>query len=56
MLTDRLADLLHSYLGLATLALYEEPGLKSVDPTFCFSTDAAAKLTHVAWQTRDPMS
>ncbi|KAL2439080.1 hypothetical protein ABEF95_016019 [Exophiala dermatitidis] len=39
-----LPDLLHSYLGLATLALYDESGLKEFDPTFCFSKDAVEKL------------
>lgn len=40
----RMVDLLHSYLGLATLALYDESGLKEFDPTFCFSKDAVEKL------------
>jgi len=44
-----LPDLLHSYLGLAVLAIYDEPGLREFDPTFCFSKDAAARLKNVAW-------
>ncbi|EXJ75875.1 uncharacterized protein A1O5_00383 [Cladophialophora psammophila CBS 110553] len=43
-----LPDLLHSYLGLATLAIYNEPGLKELDPTFCISKDAVERLTKVA--------
>lgn len=43
-------DLLHSYLGLATLALYNEQGLKELDPTFCFSKEAVASLKNVAWR------
>jgi geranylgeranyl transferase type-1 subunit beta len=43
-------DLLHSYLGLATLAIYGEPGLKELDATFCFSKDAVERLKHVAWR------
>ncbi|KIX00467.1 uncharacterized protein Z518_10607 [Rhinocladiella mackenziei CBS 650.93] len=45
-----LPDLLHSYLGLAVLAIYNEPGLKEFDATFCFSKDAVQKLKHVAWR------
>ncbi|KIW30248.1 uncharacterized protein PV07_06005 [Cladophialophora immunda] len=46
-----LPDLLHSYLGLATLAIYNEPGLKELDPTFCISKDAVQRLSKVArWQ------
>jgi geranylgeranyl transferase type-1 subunit beta len=46
---DCMQDLLHSYLGLAVLAIYEEPGLKDLDPTFCFSKDAVQRLKHLAW-------
>ncbi|KIX93788.1 uncharacterized protein Z520_10413 [Fonsecaea multimorphosa CBS 102226] len=46
-----LPDLLHSYLGLATLAIYNEPGLKELDPTFCISKDAVQRLTKIVrWQ------
>ncbi|KAJ9498128.1 geranylgeranyl transferase type-1 subunit beta [Exophiala xenobiotica] len=45
-----LPDLLHSYLGLATLAIYGEPALKDFDPTFCFSKEAVEKLNNVAWR------
>ncbi|KAH0848093.1 geranylgeranyl transferase beta subunit [Fonsecaea pedrosoi] len=45
-----LPDLLHSYLGLATLAIYNEPGLKELDPTFCISKDAVQRLAKVAQQ------
>ncbi|KIV78133.1 hypothetical protein PV11_09881 [Exophiala sideris] len=45
-----LPDLLHSYLGLATLASYREPGLKELDPTFCFSKDAVERLKNVPWR------
>ncbi|OCT54386.1 hypothetical protein CLCR_01002 [Cladophialophora carrionii] len=40
-------DLLHSYLGLATLAIYNEPGLKAFDPTFCMSVDAVERLNNL---------
>ena len=33
-------DILHSYLGLATLATMREPGLKSLDSTLCISIAA----------------
>jgi geranylgeranyl transferase type-1 subunit beta len=37
-------DLYHSYLGLATLAMMKEPGLKEVDPVLCASTETKAKM------------
>jgi geranylgeranyl transferase type-1 subunit beta len=44
-LTERpILDLLHSYLGLATLAIYNEPGLKAFDPTFCMSAEAVERM------------
>ncbi|EXJ95930.1 hypothetical protein A1O1_01055 [Capronia coronata CBS 617.96] len=43
-------DLLHSYLGLATLAIYNEPGLKEYDPTFCFSKEAVEKIQNASWR------
>lgn len=33
-------DILHSYLGLATLATMREPDLRSLDPTLCISVSA----------------
>ncbi|KIW42663.1 uncharacterized protein PV06_06190 [Exophiala oligosperma] len=45
-----LPDLLHSYTGLAALAIYGEPGLKALDPTFCFSRKSVEKLKDVAWR------
>ena len=33
-------DILHSYLGLATLATMREPELRSIDPTLCISVAA----------------
>ncbi len=37
-------DLYHSYLGLATLAMMKEPGLKEVDPVLCASTETKEKM------------
>jgi geranylgeranyl transferase type-1 subunit beta len=37
-------DLYHSYLGLATLAMMKEPGLKDIDPALCVSVQARGKL------------
>jgi geranylgeranyl transferase type-1 subunit beta len=37
-------DLYHSYLGLATLAMMKEPGLKEVDPVLCASAKIKAKM------------
>lgn len=31
-------DIYHSYLGLAALAVMEEPGINSLDPVLCIST------------------
>lgn len=56
-----LADIYHSYLGLATLALMKEPGLKEVDPVLPgISVEAKEKLvksiqamitpTHYYWK------
>ncbi|EXJ81418.1 hypothetical protein A1O3_07710 [Capronia epimyces CBS 606.96] len=45
-----LPDVLHSYLGLATLAIYNEPGLKEFDPTFCFSKEAVEKMKKASWR------
>ncbi|KIW72169.1 hypothetical protein PV04_00387 [Phialophora macrospora] len=40
-------DLLHSYLGLATLAIYNEPGLKAFEPTFCMSAEAVERMMNL---------
>jgi hypothetical protein len=45
----QIADILHSYLGLATLSLLKAPDLKTVDPSFCMSQDAVDNLKHSAW-------
>jgi geranylgeranyl transferase type-1 subunit beta len=37
-------DLYHSYLGLATLAMMKELGLKEVDPVLCASTETKEKI------------
>ncbi|PGH04421.1 hypothetical protein AJ79_07077 [Helicocarpus griseus UAMH5409] len=44
-------DLLHSYLGLASLALFDEAGIASVDPTFCTSKRARHHLETLPWWT-----
>lgn len=45
MCTNLSLDIYHSYLGLATLALMKEPGLKEVDPVLPgISLDAKEKL------------
>ncbi|KAK2788325.1 hypothetical protein FQN53_003859 [Emmonsiellopsis sp. PD_33] len=42
-------DLLHSYLGLASLGLFKEAGIASVDPTFCTSKRARQHLESLPW-------
>jgi len=37
-------DIYHSYLGLATLAILKEPGLKPVDPAICISIQARQNI------------
>jgi geranylgeranyl transferase type-1 subunit beta len=37
-------DIYHSYLGLASLALFEYPGLKKIHPAACISLDAVDYL------------
>jgi len=50
-------DLYHSYLGLATLAMMKEPGLKEVDPVLCASIETKEKIENtikeavVPWKT-----
>ena len=51
-----LTDVMHSYLGLAALALFGEGGIKSLDPALCISRNAAANLRRVAWRQREPNS
>jgi len=43
-------DLYHSYLGLATLALMGEPGVKSFHAPLCFSNDAKNRLESLGWR------
>ncbi|MCJ1439455.1 hypothetical protein MMC27_008849 [Xylographa pallens] len=43
-------DILHSYLGLATLAAMKEPGLRSIDPTLCISVSAREHLESMPWR------
>lgn len=44
-------DVMHSYTGLAALAVYNELGLKELDPVLAVSRDAAKNLGKVAWRT-----
>jgi len=43
-------DILHSYLGLAALAVMKEPDLRSIDPTLCLSMVARQHLERVPWK------
>ena len=45
-------DVMHSYLGLAALALYEtdDANIKSLDPALCISKNAVGNLQRVAWK------
>jgi geranylgeranyl transferase type-1 subunit beta len=43
-------DVYHSYLGLAALSVMGQPDLKPIDPTACFSIDAAKHLASLAWR------
>ncbi|KAJ9303482.1 hypothetical protein DTO217A2_7072 [Paecilomyces variotii] len=42
-------DLLHSYLGLVTLALLNEPGLEGVDAALCASKRTMQRLKSLPW-------
>lgn len=42
-------DLLHSYLGLSSLGLFNEEGLDAVDPLFCTSKRVRARLETFDW-------
>ena len=46
--------MLHSYLGLAALAVMKEPGLKSLDPTLCISVSAREHLESLPWRRKAP--
>jgi geranylgeranyl transferase type-1 subunit beta len=46
-------DVMHSYLGLAALALQEGTGLKGLDPVLAVSKDATRNLEKVAWTKKD---
>jgi geranylgeranyl transferase type-1 subunit beta len=43
-------DIYHSFLGLVTLALFEEPRLKDVDAALCMSKQAKARLESLPWR------
>ena len=49
------ADILHSYMGLAALACMREPGLKSIDPALCVSVSAREHLESLAWRRREQL-
>jgi prenyltransferase beta subunit len=51
MLTNKYinTDLLHSYLGLVALALFDEPGLDKVDAAMCATTRVESHLESLAW-------
>ena len=50
-------DLLHSYLGLATLAVYGEKTLKEFDSVLCCSTDIRTRLSVIKsrWEEEDKL-
>jgi geranylgeranyl transferase type-1 subunit beta len=43
-------DIYHSYLGLVTLAIFGEPGLKDVDAALCMSNRAKAHIESLPWR------
>lgn len=43
-------DVYHSYLGLAALALVDEPAVKPISPTLCVSKDALRHLEGLPWR------
>jgi geranylgeranyl transferase type-1 subunit beta len=43
-------DILHAYLGLATLSLLGKDGVKPVDPTLCISTEAVGRIGRLRWK------
>ena len=44
VLPDCSVDIYHSYLGLATLAMMEEPEIKPLDPLLCISTQQRDRI------------
>ncbi len=44
-----ITDIMHSYLGLAALALMKESGLRSIDSTLCISLKAREHLESLPW-------
>lgn len=44
-----LPDLYHSYLGLISLALINEPGLEAADPALCTGTILLQNLKTLPW-------
>lgn len=46
---DRIVDILHAYLGLATLSIIGGSDLPPLDPTFCMSKAAKANLARISW-------
>ncbi|PWW72017.1 terpenoid cyclases/Protein prenyltransferase [Tuber magnatum] len=42
-------DILHSFMGLASLALMREEGLNRLDPTLCISMQAKERLVNMDW-------
>lgn len=44
-----LIDILHSFLGLAALALMREEGLNRLDPALCISMQAKERLMALDW-------
>lgn len=49
---DSPPDVMHSYLGLAALALYGRDGVKEIDPALCISRDAAKRIHEIARRRR----
>jgi geranylgeranyl transferase type-1 subunit beta len=45
-------DIFHSYLGLASLSLVEEPDIKAVDASLCISIDARSHIESLPWRRR----
>jgi geranylgeranyl transferase type-1 subunit beta len=43
-------DIYHSALGLAALALMDEPGLKGISPVLCLSREACAWVERLEWR------
>lgn len=43
-------DVLHAYLGLATLSIIGKDALKPIEPTLCISVDAAKRIGRLSWK------